>query len=52
VYAGLNENLTIIAIDSETGKLLGACINVTAIKPEIQESLDDSLEKYKVSINK
>ena len=41
VYAGLNENLTIVAIDSLTGQLLGACINVIAVKSEKEETLDD-----------
>ena len=48
VYAGLNENLTIVAIDSLTGQLLGACINVIAVKSEKEETLDDYVEKYKV----
>ena len=51
VYAGLNENLTIVAIDSLTGQLLGACINVIAVKSEKEETLDDYVEKYKVYKN-
>ena len=50
VYAGLNENLTIVAIDSLTGQLLGACINVIAVKREKEETLDDYVEKYKVKL--
>ena len=50
VYAGLNENLTIVAIDSLTGQLLGACINVIAVKSEKEETLDDYVEKYKVKL--
>jgi hypothetical protein len=37
-----------MAIDASTGKLLGACINVTAVKREVDETLEESLEKYKV----
>ena len=40
-----------MAIDATTGKLLGACINVTAVKNEVEETLEDSLEKYKVKRN-
>ena len=47
MYAGLNENLTIVAIDSLTGKLLGACINVVAVKSEKEETLEDYVDKYK-----
>lgn len=49
VYAGLEENLSIMAIDASTGKLLGACINVAAVKNEVEETLEDSLQKYKDS---
>jgi hypothetical protein len=48
VYAGLNENLTIVALDSETGHMLGACINVIAVKSDKEETLEDYVEKYKV----
>ena len=49
VYAGLAENLTITALDGTTGKLLGACINVTANKKEIPETLEEYIGHYKVS---
>jgi hypothetical protein len=40
-----------MAIDASTGKLLGACINVAAVKNEVEETLEDSLQKYKVKRN-
>lgn len=49
VFAGLKENLTIVAIDSLTGNLLGACINVIAVKSEKEETLEDYVDKYKDS---
>lgn len=49
VYAALNENLTIMAIEEDTGKLVGACINVVAKKEDKDASLEESLEKYKDS---
>ena len=48
VFATLNENLTIVATDSATGQLLGACINVIAVKSEKEETLEDYVDKYKV----
>ena len=51
VYAGLAENLTITALDGTTGKLLGACINVTANKKEIPETLEEYIGHYKVSFS-
>ena len=47
MFAGLKENLTIVAIDSLTGNLLGACINVIAVKSEKEETLEDYVDKYK-----
>jgi len=49
VYEALNENLTLIAVDGKSGKLLGCCVNVVAHKTNYEEiSADDYLKKYQV----
>ena len=49
VYPGLAENLTIIAQDGTTGKILGACVNAPATKKEIPQTLEEYIGHYKVS---
>jgi len=50
VYEALNENLTILAMDENTNKLLGCCINALAHKTNYNEiSLEEFTESYKVN---
>ncbi len=41
------QNLSIMAIDSKTGSLLGCCVNVEAKKENSEESLEEALVHYK-----
>jgi len=48
LISALSENMTIVAEDGETGKVIGACINVEAKNEKQDQTLEESLEKYKV----